>query len=57
MKRHAFVKKSRVPSLKHDDPGYVFGVNSWVSQNKGSLKCLNRVFCDKGGTMLSTSKI
>lgn len=57
MKRHAFVKKSKVPSLKRDDYGYVFGVNSWVSQNKGSLKCLNRVFCDKGGTMLITSKI
>lgn len=57
MKRHAFVKKSKVPSLKRDDHGYVFGVNSWVSQNKGSLKCLNRVFCDKSGTMLITSKI
>lgn len=57
MKRHAFVKKSKVPSLKRDDHGYVFGVNSWVSQNKGSLKCLNRVFCDKGGTMLITSEI
>lgn len=33
MKRHAFVKKNKVPSPKLER-GYVFGVNSWVSQNK-----------------------
>lgn len=34
MKRHAFVKKSHVSSPKIEE-GYVFGVNSWVSLNKG----------------------
>ena len=34
MKRHAFVRKSHVSSRKIEE-GYVFGVNSWVSLNKG----------------------
>ena len=39
MKRHAFVKKNKVPPPKFER-GYVFGVNSWVSENKSSYNII-----------------